>query len=221
MNKTVQKFILAVLGRQVRALRRKHEFKVVGVVDSTATLTGTTLARVLNETVHVRHAPSGSNEHDVLLQFFGIKAPKLFNLFAWIGVFIHNRKQMKGGYPYKIVVLECPEGIMGLQQYTDFDAVLMVSEKTLQVPGGRIKYDVNAGEVDFHLANMFAIPSGFEADIKHAGEIYLHVSLKASSEAGLLVPLSVIVTARELGFKTPQIQTGLAALWRPQKETTE
>jgi UDP-N-acetylmuramoyl-tripeptide--D-alanyl-D-alanine ligase len=100
--------ICRLLEAQVRRLRARHEFSVVGVVGSIGkTSTKIAVARVLQSSRRVMWQEGNYNDRvTVPLIFFGHAQPNIFNVFAWVRILIKNERMIAGKYPYQIVVAE-------------------------------------------------------------------------------------------------------------------
>lgn len=133
MKNKLKQIVVAVLARQVRRLRRKHEFKVIGVVGSIGkTSTKLAIAQTLGKNMRVRYQYGNYNDIvTVPLIFFGHETPSLFNPLAWIKIFASNSKQIRGEYPYDAVVLELatdgPGQIAAFQKHTELDIVVVTA----------------------------------------------------------------------------------------------
>jgi len=133
MKQQFKKLIVAILGFQVRSLRKKHSFKVVGVVGGIGkTSTKLAIAQTLGKSLRVRYQEGNYNDIvSVPLIFFGSPLPSLLNPFAWLGVFIQNSKQIKGAYPYDVVVVELgtdgPGQIAAFQKYLHLDIAVITA----------------------------------------------------------------------------------------------
>lgn len=119
-KKAGRALVCRVLERQVRALRRKHDFTVVAVVGSVGkTSTKLAIADLLGQTRRVRHQVGNYNDRvTVPLVFFGQPEPSLFNVFAWLKLFGANQAMLTHPYPYDVVVVEL--GTDGPGQMADF-----------------------------------------------------------------------------------------------------
>jgi UDP-N-acetylmuramoyl-tripeptide--D-alanyl-D-alanine ligase len=108
MKKLARNIIASLLDYQVRRLYRKNDFKVIGVVGSIGkTSTKLAIAKVLSESLRVRYQEGNYNDLvTVPLVFFGEELPGLFNPLAWTKLLARNQKQLKGNYPYDVVVIE-------------------------------------------------------------------------------------------------------------------
>lgn len=124
MKKVLKNIVVAILGAQVRSLRKKHQFKVVGVVGSIGkTSTKLAIAQSLNKNLRVRWQDGNYNDiTSVPLIFFGHDIPSLTNPFAWLKIFVNNFKQTRGDYPYDVVVVEL--GTDGPNQISEFKKYL-------------------------------------------------------------------------------------------------
>lgn len=100
--------VCTVLERQVKKLRKKHDFKIVAVAGSVGkTSTKLAIADLLSQTLRVQHQTGNYNDRvTVPLIFFGHSEPNIMNIFAWFKIFSANSKIVKGKYPYDIVVIE-------------------------------------------------------------------------------------------------------------------
>jgi len=108
MKKLAKAVVAAVLGYQVRRLRRKNDFKIVAVAGSIGkTSTKLAIAQVLRAGFRVRYQQGNYNDPvTVPLIFFGEQEPSLYNPLAWLAVFWRNQKQLGKPYPYDVVVVE-------------------------------------------------------------------------------------------------------------------
>lgn len=256
MKKAMKKIVVAILAKQVKKLRKKHNFKIIGVVGSTGkTSTKLAIAQTLGANLRVRFQEGNYNDLvSVPLIFFGHQMPSLTNVLAWVKLFVNNSKQIRGDYPFDVIVVELgtdgPGQIKQFQDYLQLDIAVVtsiapehmeffddlnaVAEEELSVATfsskliynadlvadnyvsglaeGSLSYGLGQNQADFHLANVFHSAGGYEGDIKHAGEIYLHVAHEVVSETQLYSMLAAVVVSRELGLKTPQILSGIASI---------
>nr|AIA13408.1 Mur ligase middle domain protein [uncultured bacterium] len=100
--------VCGILERQVKKLRRRHSFKVVGVAGSIGkTSTKIAIARTLQATHQVQWQEGNYNDRVTIpLIFFGHSEPSLFNMFAWLRIFMKNARIIRKPYPYQYVVVE-------------------------------------------------------------------------------------------------------------------
>lgn len=100
--------ICRLLEAQVKRLRARHKFSVVGVVGSVGkTSTKIAVARVLQSSRRVMWQEGNYNDRvTVPLIFFGHTQPNIFNVFAWLRILIKNERIIAGKYPYQVVVAE-------------------------------------------------------------------------------------------------------------------
>lgn len=101
-------FLSMLLERQVRQLRRKHDFKVVAVAGSVGkTSTKLAIAKTLGVGLKVRYQDGNYNDRlTVPLIFFGQAQPGIYDVFGWRRVLKENRRALRQKYPYDIVVVE-------------------------------------------------------------------------------------------------------------------
>jgi UDP-N-acetylmuramoyl-tripeptide--D-alanyl-D-alanine ligase len=108
MKRFLKGIVVALLARQVRLLRARHDIKIVGVVGGIGkTSTKAAIAALLGTSLRVRY--QDGNYNDILsvpLVFFGHSMPSLLNPFAWFRLFLDNAAQIAGEYPYDVVVVE-------------------------------------------------------------------------------------------------------------------
>lgn len=254
MKRFLKEIVISILARQVRLLRKKHQFKVIGVVGGIGkTSTKLAIAESLSKTLRVRYQKGNYNHLvSVPLIFFDHPMPSLFNPFAWIKIFIDNAKQIRSEYPVDLVVVEVGTDRLGeiaaFEKYLKLDYAVVtaivpehmeyfndmqtVANEELSVAGYSEKLIYNADLVaeeyrqplrdaisygrqqpaDYRLANILRTTGGFECDIKHAGEIFLHFNLEGISEVQLYSALAAAVVGSELGLNPAQILDGIAAI---------
>ncbi len=133
MKETAKKFVVSVLSWQVKRLRDKANFKIVGVAGSIGkTSTKFAIATVLQQQFRVQFQEGNYNDIvTVPLIFFGLPEPSLRNPFAWLVTFIKIEQQLRRPYPYDIVVVELstdgPGQIAAFEQYIDLDIGVLTS----------------------------------------------------------------------------------------------
>lgn len=256
MKQFFRSLIVSVLARQVRSLRKRHQFKIVGVVGSVGkTSTKLAIAQTLGKSLRVRHQDGNYNVLlSVPLVLFGHAIPSLANPLAWLKIFASNIKQIYGSYPYDVVVVELgtdgPGQIVEFKKYLELDIAVVtavaaehmeyfkdmkaVADEELSVAGfsrqvvynsdmvapeyrsalpeGSLSFSLKATDADYYLSNMFSGTGGIEADVKHGGEIYLHIAQDVVSETQLYASLAAVIVGRQLGLKNTQILDGLASV---------
>ena len=108
MKKAAKGIVAQILGWQVRRLRKKNDFKIIGVAGSIGkTSTKIAIAKVLSEGLRVQFQEGNYNDLiTVPLIFFGLSEPSLFNPLAWLKAFIKIEKQLLKPYPFDVVVVE-------------------------------------------------------------------------------------------------------------------
>ncbi len=133
MKNALKNIVVALLGWQVRRLRARHNFKVVGVVGSIGkTSTKTAIAATLSSQYKVRYQEGNYNDIvTVPLIFFGQAEPSLFNPFAWIRVFVSNELQIHRAFPYDVVIAEigtdAPGQIAAFKRYLRCDIAVVTA----------------------------------------------------------------------------------------------
>lgn len=256
MKNFLKNLVVSVLAGQVRRLRAKHQFKVVGVVGSIGkTSTKLAIAQTLGKNLRVRYQNGNYNDIvSVPLIFFGHDLPELVNPIAWFKIFADNNKQIAGDYPYDVVVIELgtdgPGQIAQFKKYLQLDiavvtaiapehmeyfsdinavaaeelsvasyskqivynADLVASEYLANLPAGGTGYSIKRQDHDYYLSNIFHSSNGLEADVKHAGEIFVHIAQEVVSETQLYSSLAAVVVGNLLGLKNVQIIAGLSAI---------
>ncbi len=108
MKRLGRRMVCAVLEAQVRRLRARHNFKVIAVVGSIGkTSTKLAIAHALEPSRRVMYQTGNYNDRvTVPLIFFGRRLPSLFNVFAWIHIFIANERTIRLPRYYDVVVAE-------------------------------------------------------------------------------------------------------------------
>lgn len=126
MKKIARSIVAEILGWQVRRLRRKNDFKIIGVAGSIGkTSTKFAVASMLSQGFKVRFQEGNYNDLiSVPLVFFGQAMPSLFNPFSWATIFIKNELYLRREYPFDCVVLEL--GVDGSGQLIQFSKYLQL-----------------------------------------------------------------------------------------------
>lgn len=108
MKSILKNILVSVLGSQVKRLRKRNQFKIIGVTGSIGkTSTKMAIAKVLESGKRVRYQEGNYNDIvSVPLVFFGEEMPSLWNIFAWTLILIRNEFQIYSNYPFEFVVLE-------------------------------------------------------------------------------------------------------------------
>ncbi len=108
MKRAAKYIIVAILGWQVRRLRKKHDFKIIGITGSIGkTSTKFAIASVLAQKYRVRFQEGNYNDlSSVPLIFFAQDMPSLFNPLAWAKVIFKNEKLLRAPYKFDFVILE-------------------------------------------------------------------------------------------------------------------
>lgn len=133
MKSILKNILVKILGWQVRRLRERHDFKIVGVVGSIGkTSTKLAIAKVLSSGKRVRYQEGNYNEIiSVPLIFFGREMPELFNIWQWLVIIIKNEWQIWNKYPFDIVVLElgtdAPGQIAEFRKYLRLDIAVITA----------------------------------------------------------------------------------------------
>lgn len=103
-----KRLLCTILEKQVKNLRQKHNFAIVAVAGSVGkTSTKLAVAQVLGSVKRVRYQTGNYNDRlTVPLVIFGHDNPPLFSLSRWWAIFLSNKKQIRGDYPFDVVVVE-------------------------------------------------------------------------------------------------------------------
>ncbi len=121
------------MGWQVRRLRTKNNFKIIGVVGSIGkTSTKLAIAKVLSSHNRVRYQEGNYNDIvSVPLVFFGHQMPSLWNVFSWLSIIFQNEVQIFFGYPFDFVVVELgtdgPGQISQFRKYLKLDVSVITA----------------------------------------------------------------------------------------------
>ncbi len=133
IKKIAKKLVVTILGRQVKKLLAKQPVKVVAVVGSIGkTSTKLAVAKVLQTELRVRYQEG--NYNDILtvpLVVFGhTNPPNLTNPFAWLQIFMANKRLIRN-YPFDVVVLELgtdhPGDIAAFADYLRVDIAVITA----------------------------------------------------------------------------------------------
>jgi len=108
MKTFFKNLLVKILSGQVKRLREKNKFKIVGVVGSIGkTSTKIAIAKVLQSGLRVQYQEGNYNDFvSVPLVIFGHEMPGIWNIFSWAWVLIGNEFQLTTKYPFDVVVLE-------------------------------------------------------------------------------------------------------------------
>lgn len=140
MKRFLKNIVVFILARQIHLLRKKHQFKVIGVVGGVGkTSTKLAIGQVLGKSLRVRYEElrpgfQESNYNEIVsvpMVFFGRRVPSLTNPIAWFKLFLDNAQQIAGDYPYDIVVVELgtnrPGQIAAFQKYLQLDYAIVTA----------------------------------------------------------------------------------------------
>ncbi len=133
MKSVFKNILVKILGWQVRRLRKKNDFKIIGVVGSIGkTSTKLAIAKVLESGKKVRYQEGNYNEIiSVPLIFFGHKMPEIWNIFEWIKIIFQNEWQIWREFPFDVVVTElgtdAPGQISQFRKYLLLDIAVITA----------------------------------------------------------------------------------------------
>lgn len=133
MKSFLKNILVTILGWQVRRLRGRHDFKIIGVVGSIGkTSTKIAIAKVLEAGKKVMFQEGNYNDIlSVPLVFFGHKMPPLWNIFVWLWIILQNEFQIYFYFPYEIVVVElgtdAPGQIIKFRKYLHLDIAVLTA----------------------------------------------------------------------------------------------
>lgn len=133
MKCILKKILVGILGYQVRRLRKRHNFKIIGVVGGIGkTSTKLAIAKVLNSERRVRYQEGNYNDIvSVPLVLFGQSMPRLWNIFSWAKIIFKNEIQIYSNFPFDFVVLELgtdgPNQISKFRKYLHLDIAVITA----------------------------------------------------------------------------------------------
>jgi len=133
MKSLLKKVLAGVLGNQVKRLRRKNNFKIIGVVGSIGkTSTKLAVAKVLEADKKVRYQEGNYNDIiSVPLVFFGQKMPSLWNIFSWVKIVFQNEIQIFSKFPFDVVIVElgtdAPGQVSQFRKYLHLDIAVVTA----------------------------------------------------------------------------------------------
>jgi UDP-N-acetylmuramoyl-tripeptide--D-alanyl-D-alanine ligase len=129
----LKNILVKILGWQVRRLRKRNNFKIIGVVGSIGkTSTKLAIAKMLQIGKRVRYQEGNYNDIvSVPLVFFGHKMPSLWNIFLWLKIIFHNEWQIWRKFPFDFVVVElgtdAPGQINQFRKYLHLDVAVLTA----------------------------------------------------------------------------------------------
>ncbi len=133
MKSILKKILVKMLGSQVRRLKQKNNFKIIGVVGSIGkTSTKLAIAQVLAADKKVRYQEGNYNDIvSVPLIFFSQKMPEVWDVFGWLQILLQNEIQILRKYPFDIVVVELgtdsPGQIAEFRKYLHLDIAVITA----------------------------------------------------------------------------------------------
>jgi UDP-N-acetylmuramoyl-tripeptide--D-alanyl-D-alanine ligase len=133
MKTLLKNILVKILGWQVRRLRKKNDFKIVGVAGSIGkTSTKLAIAKVLEAEKKVRYQEGNYNEIvSVPLVFFGYSMPPLWNFISWLKIIFQNEAQIWKKFPFDVVVVElgtdAPGQIGAFRKYLHLDIAVLTA----------------------------------------------------------------------------------------------
>jgi len=122
-----------MLGSQVRRLRKRHNFKIIGVVGSIGkTSTKLAIAKILQSEKRVLYEEGNYNDIvSVPLIFFGRRMPSLWNAFSWLKIIFQNEFKIYSDFPFDFVVAELgtdkPGQISEFRKYLHLDMAVITA----------------------------------------------------------------------------------------------
>lgn len=133
MKSFLKNILVGILGWQVRRLRKKNDFKIIGVAGSIGkTSTKLAIAKVLEGGVRVRYQEGNYNDIvSVPLVIFGEQMPSLWNVPAWKWILLKNEWQILRRFPFDVVVVElgtdAPGQIIRFKKYLRLDFAVLTA----------------------------------------------------------------------------------------------
>lgn len=140
-KKLGKNFLCAILEWQVKKLRASQDFIIVAVAGSVGkTSTKTAVAKVLSANMNVRFQEGNYNDRlTVPLVIFGHNNPKMFDLIAWLKIFMNNQKQIKNWSTEAVVVELGTDGPGQIHEFTylhpDLSVVTAVAAEHMEFFG--------------------------------------------------------------------------------------
>ena len=234
MKKLASKAVAAVLGYQVRKLRKKNNFKIIAVVGSIGkTSTKLAIAQTLSSGFRVK-SQEGNYNHLVTapLVFFGEATPSLFNPLAWMAVFWRNQKKLRRPYQYDIVVLELgtdgPGQIAKFNNYLDLEIGVVSAISPEHMEYFKSLDEVAREELAIGQMSSLILANADLVDAKYLKDIpdVVTYAIKAAadynpnnldvdtklSEPEIYSRLAAAAVAQKLGMQTADIKKGLASI---------
>ncbi|MBP9852861.1 hypothetical protein KBC77_02630 [Candidatus Saccharibacteria bacterium] len=213
--------LASILESQVRRLRKKHRFTVVAVAGSVGkTSTKTAVAQVLGQRYRVLYQRGNYNDRlTVPLIFFGISAPNVLNVFAWMRRLGAIESAISQPYPYDVVVVELGTDVLGQMRqfaYLKPDLTVLTSIAPEHMQNFTSLDDVAAEELQVFtyskkvLANIDDIAPKYLAKLQFASYGYGKSDYRISTKAQGIQPQTLTVT-----YKRTKLTTRSAILGEP------
>ncbi|KKP80270.1 MAG: UDP-N-acetylmuramoyl-tripeptide-D-alanyl-D-alanine ligase [Parcubacteria group bacterium GW2011_GWB1_35_5] len=133
MKSTLKNILASILEWQVRRLRNRNNFKIIGVVGSIGkTSTKLAIAKVLESEKRVRYQEGNYNDIiSVPLIFFGHTMPSIWNVFSWIKIIFQNEIQIYSDFLFDFVIVElgtdAPNQINQFRKYLYLDIAVVTA----------------------------------------------------------------------------------------------
>lgn len=133
MKSFLKNILVIIMGSQVRRLRDRNNFKIIGVVGSIGkTSTKLAIAKMVESEKRVRYQEGNYNDIvSVPLVFFGHKMPALWNIWQWLQIILQNEVQIWQKFPFDLVVVElgtdAPGQIGRFRKYLHLDIAVVTA----------------------------------------------------------------------------------------------
>jgi len=133
VKSTLKNILASILEWQVRRLRNRNNFKIIGVVGSIGkTSTKLAIAKVLESEKRVRYQEGNYNDIiSVPLIFFGHTMPSIWNVFSWIKIIFQNEIQIYSDFLFDFVIVElgtdAPNQINQFRKYLYLDIAVVTA----------------------------------------------------------------------------------------------
>jgi len=133
MKSLLKNILVKILGSQVRRLRKRHDFKIIGVAGSIGkTSTKLAIAKILESEKKVQFQEGNYNDIvSVPLVVFGHSMPPLWDVWQWLIILFKNEYQIYFSYPFDLVVLELgtdgPGQISQFRKYLHLDVAVLTA----------------------------------------------------------------------------------------------
>lgn len=229
MKKVAKAIVVSVLAWQLRRLRAKNQFKIIGIAGSIGkTSTKLAIASVLSQKYKVKFQNGNYNDLvTVPLIFFGQPLPSLFNPFGWLKVFMINETLIRKPYPFDIVITELgtdgPGQIARFSKYLKLDigVITAISPEHMEnfqdldaVAGEELEIAKLSGQlfVNTDLCAEKYLKTVATKYTAYSDDAVQFINDKVISKTQIFSASAALAVGRELGLNKQQLEAGIRSI---------